>query len=221
MQLRARSRTREGPADLQPDAADRAGALLVHALGAARDGSMVSCLATRAGDHARREAGRYGRGGDEAGRPVRALVGWAAPGAGGPGRDNASRAGQAAQRSHSKPIQVSQVLGAGRGSEKGCHGKVGQVTKKRPRRAAVAVRLPGFEATTWEERICDCPKKGRLVLTQETFTTGPDTSWREHPIVLGSFRCARCGQVWLFTRKPNEEERPRCHPPAWQSGTSP
>ncbi|KKN34263.1 hypothetical protein LCGC14_0795620 [marine sediment metagenome] len=67
-----------------------------------------------------------------------------------------------------------------------------------------------MNAAAWEKKVCDCPRKGRLVLTKEILTTGPDTSWREQPIVTGCFRCGRCGQNWLFSRKPTDEERPRC-----------
>ncbi len=68
----------------------------------------------------------------------------------------------------------------------------------------VTVRVPVFGEV---RQTCG----GRVRLEHESFTTGPDTRWREQPIILVTRRCELCGAPHYQNRKPaNDEERARC-----------
>lgn len=76
---------------------------------------------------------------------------------------------------------------------------------------------------TEDEDRCSAPtdRRGRLgdgdacgglfVFERMVYTTGPDTRWREQPVVLIDYRCRRCGAHQGRDRKPRgEDERDRC-----------
>lgn len=64
----------------------------------------------------------------------------------------------------------------------------------------------GPRGSLFEGHICG----GQLVLDGERFTTGPDTQWREQPVVLRDLHCERCGSRYGEDRRPTDEKRVRC-----------
>lgn len=70
------------------------------------------------------------------------------------------------------------------------------------RRCTTPQRLPLFR---------DLPCGGLLVFDRLTYTTGPDTRWREQPVVLIDLHCRTCGARHGDDRKPaTDEERALC-----------